>query len=230
LAWHEQNKIDPTFRVRNATMKIRFLIVDDHVVVRRGVIQILAEHFKQAEFGEASSAHEALEQIWKGEWNLVILDISLPGRSGLDALKELKQARPGIPVLILSMHTEDEFALRAIKGGASGYLTKETIATELVAASEKALAGGEYIRPSIADKLVSFLRAEDSVEPHHSLSNREYQVLTMIAAGKTVKEMGAELSMSVKTISTYRTRMLEKMRMKNDAELIRYALQHKLVA
>lgn len=211
-------------------MKIRFLIVDDHSVVRRGVIQILGEHFRKAEFGEASSAQEALEQIWKSEWNLVILDISLPGRSGLDVLKELKQARPHISVLILSMHTEDEFALRAIKGGASGYLTKETIATELVAAAEKALAGGEYIRPSIAEKLVSFLRAEEQTEPHHLLSDREYQVLTMIAVGKTVKEMGAELSMSVKTISTYRTRMLEKMKMKNDAELIRYALHHKLVA
>ncbi len=214
----------------DSAMKMRLLVVDDHVVVRRGVVQILAEHFKNAEFGEASSAQEALERIWKGVWNLVIMDISLPGRSGLDVLRELKQARPNIPVLILSVHTEDEFALRAIKGGASGYLTKDTLAAELVAAVEKTLSGGEYIRPSIAEKLVSFLRAEDGVLPHQSLSDREYQVLTMIAVGKTVKEMGAELSMSVKTISTYRARMLEKMKMKNDAELIRYAIRNNLVA
>lgn len=210
-------------------MKRKFLIVDDHLVVRRGVMQILRDHFPNAEFGEAASAHEALEQAWKTSWDLILLDIGLPGRSGLDVIKDLRQTGNEAPVLVLSVHAEAEFALRALKAGAVGYLTKEALGTELTAAAEKVLAGGEYIRPSVAEKLVSFLRSDENTAPHHALSDREYQVLTMIAVGKTVKEMGADLSMSIKTISTYRTRMLDKMKMKNDAELIRYALQHELV-
>jgi two-component system, NarL family, invasion response regulator UvrY len=212
-----------------ATGTPRVLLVDDHPVVRRGMAEVLREKFKNATIGEADSAQAALDQVWATPWDVIILDVSLPGRGGLDLLKELKQELPKIPVLILSTHPEDQFAVRSLKSGAVGYLTKESAATELVVAVEKVLAGGKYIRPSVAEQLASHVNVSAEKPLHHTLSNREFQILCMIAYGMTVKEIGGELSLSVKTISTYRSRILAKMMMKNNAELMHYAMQNDLV-
>lgn len=209
---------------------IRVLIVDDHAVVRRGLRELLSDEYREAAFGEASTAQQALEQIWKKEWDVALLDITLPGRSGLDLLKEVKAARPKLPVLILSVHPEDQFAVRALKAGAEGYLTKDSAPEELVNAIRKILAGGQYVSPTLAEKLALGLRTDSTRAPHETLSDREYQVMCRIASGKTVAEIGGELSLSPKTISTYRGRILEKLGVKNNAEIIRYAIQNGLVA
>jgi DNA-binding NarL/FixJ family response regulator len=209
--------------------KLRVLVVDDHPVVRRGLIQTLTEAFPGAQLGEAANAQEAIDQIWNREWDVVVLDVSMPGRSGLDVLKEVRQERQKLPVLVLSMYPEDEFALRVLQNGAAGYLTKQTAPAELVAAVRKVLSGGRYISVSVAEKLAEHLDRDIEKAPHHLLSDREYQVMCMLASGKTVKEIGAELSLSIKTISTYRSRILEKMLIKNNAELMRYAVEHELV-
>ncbi len=208
---------------------LRILVVDDHPVVRRGLIQTLTEAFPGLHLGEAANAQEAMEQIWNHDWDLVVLDVSMPGRSGLDVLKEVRQERQKLPVLVLSMYPEDEFALRVLQNGAAGYITKQTAPHELVAAIKKVLSGGRYISPAVAEKLADHLDRDMEKAPHHLLSDREYQVMCMLAAGKTVKEIGAELSLSIKTISTYRSRILEKMLVKNNAELMRYAVEHDLV-
>ena len=208
---------------------LRFLVVDDHPMVRRGLIQTLSEAFPGVTLGEASNAQEALDQIWSKDWDVVLLDVSMPGRSGLDVLKEIRQEKQKLPVLVLSMYPEDEFALRVLQNGAAGYLTKNMAPHELVAAVRKVLAGGKFISPSVAEKLAANLDRDINRAPHHLLSDREYQVMCMLAAGKTVKEIGAELSLSIKTISTYRSRILEKMLVKNNAELMRYAVEHELV-
>ena len=210
-------------------MNSRILIVDDHSVVRRGLKQILVDEFKKAEFGEASNAGEALERVRKEAWDAVVLDITMPGRSGLEALKEIKEAKPKLPVLVLSMHPEGQFAVRVLKRGASGYMTKESAPEELVGAIKKVLAGGRYVSPSLAEKLATYLSADGQKPPQEKLSDREFQVLRLIASGKIVSEIAKELSLSVKTISTYRARILEKMGMKNNAELMHYAMQHQLV-
>lgn len=209
--------------------RLRMLVVDDHPVVRRGLIQTLAEAFPGLHLGEASNAQEALEQIWAHDWDVVVLDVSMPGRSGLDVLKEVRQERQKLPVLVLSMYPEDEFALRVLQNGAAGYLTKQTAPNELVAAVKKVLSGGRYISTAVAEKLAEHLDRDMEKAPHHLLSDREYQVMCMLASGKTVKEIGAELSLSIKTINTYRSRILEKMLVKNNAELMRYAVEHELV-
>ena len=208
-------------------MSTRILIADDHAVVRRGLKQILADEFRKADFGEASNAREALDRIRKENWDTVVL--TMPGLGGLEALKEIKEARPKLPVLVLSMHLEDQFAVRVLKSGASGYMTKESAPEELVGAVKKVLAGGRYVSPALAEKMASYLAIDTPNPPHERLSDREFVVLRMIASGKTVSRIAVELSLSVKTVSTYRTRILEKMGMMSNAELTHYAIKNQLV-
>jgi two-component system, NarL family, invasion response regulator UvrY len=208
---------------------MRILIADDHAVVRQGIKQILADEFKKAAFGEARTAQEALTKVWKEKWDVVILDITMPGRSGLEVLKELKKQRPKLPVLVLSMHPEDQFAVRVLKAGASGYMTKESAPEELVGAIKKVLAGGKHISAALAEIMATYLTVDDQKPAHEQLSNREFQVLRLIASGKTVSQIAKEISLSVRTVSTYRTRILEKMALKSNAELTHYAFQNQLV-
>ena len=210
-----------------ATMRV--LIADDHPIVRQGVKLILSEEFSRLTVEEARNGQEAIDQALKREWDVAILDISMPGRDGLDVLKELKQLRPKLPVLILSMHSEDQFGVRVLKAGAAGYLTKENVPEELVRAIKKVLSGGKYISASLAEQLAFNLEQDTERPPHEKLSDREYQVMCMIASGRTVKEIADELSLSMKTISTYRTRVLEKLKMRSNAELTQYAVKNRLV-
>jgi DNA-binding NarL/FixJ family response regulator len=191
--------------------------------------QILADEFKKSTFGEARNGQEVLDSVWKQDYDVVVLDITMPGRSGLEVLKEIKKAKPRLPVLVLSMHPEDQFAMRVIKSGASGYMTKESAPAELVGAVKKILAGGKHISTSVAELMASYITMDSSRPPHEQLSNREFQVMRMIASGKTVSEIARMLSLSVRTISTYRARILEKTGMKTNAELTHYAFQHSLV-
>jgi two-component system, NarL family, invasion response regulator UvrY len=204
------------------------LLADDHEVVRKGLIQILAKSVPDLSVDEAVSGHEALAWALKTDYALVVLDISMPGRGGLEVLREIRSRRPKIPVLILSMHPEEEYAVRALRAGASGYVTKDSAAEELAAAVRRVLAGGRYVSGSLAERLAGELKPSAGRMPHETLSDREYQVMRMLAAGKTVKEIGEELSLSVKTISTYRSRVLEKMRLRNNAEIARYAVENRL--
>ena len=208
---------------------LRVLVADDHAIVRQGLKSILTEEFSSLVFGEARNSQELLSQITKDSWDIVILDITMPGRSGLDVLKEVKQSCPKIPVLVLSMHPEDQFAVRVLKAGAAGYLTKENVPEEIVKAVRKVLGGGKYVSPSLAEKLAFDLEMDTGRPPHESLSDREYQVMCMIASGKTVKEIAEELVLSIKTISTYRARILEKLNMRTNAELTHYAVRNHLV-
>jgi two-component system invasion response regulator UvrY len=207
------------------------LLVDDHAVVRRGLRELLGEEFPSAEFGEAASGAEALAQIAKRPWGLVILDVSLPGRDGLEILKEALALRPGVPIMMLSVHAEDQYAIRALRAGAAGYVTKETAPEDLTAAVRKILQGGKYVSPRLAEQMVAALATRDGTTQllHEGLSDRELQVLRMLAVGKSVKEIGLELALSEKTISTYRTRIIGKMKMRSNAELMRYALRAGLV-
>jgi len=208
---------------------MRILIADDHAVVRRGLKQILADEFKKAAFGEVGNAREALERVRKENWDAVVLDITMPGRSGLEALKEIKEAKPRLPVLVLSMHPEDQFAVRVLKSGAAGYMTKESAPEELVGAIKKVLTGGRYVSAALAEKMASYLAIDTPNPPHERLSDREFVVLRMIASGKTVSQIARELTLSVKTVSTYRMRILEKMGMASNAELTHYAIKNQLV-
>lgn len=209
---------------------MRILIADDHAVFRRGLVETLREAFGKVTFGEARTAQETLERLRENNWDVLIQDISMPGRSGLDILDEVKRLHPRLPVLFLSMHPEEQYARRALKSGAAGYLMKESVPDELKAAVRKVVAGGRYVSASLAEKLVYDLRRGADTPAHELLSDREFQVLRMIASGKTVKDIADELSLSVKTVSTYRSRILEKTGMKTTAELIRYALQEQLVS
>ena len=204
-------------------------MADDHAVVRQGLKLILADHFKKAVFGQARNATEALMRIAKEHWDVLVLDITMPGRSGLEILQDVKRLRPKLPVLVLSMHPEDQFAVRMLKAGAGGYMTKESADEELVGAIKKVVDGGRYVSPSLAERMASYLTIDVQKAPHERLSDREFQVLQMIASGKTVSQIGRELSLSVKTISTHRARLLEKMDLKNNAELTHYAMQMNLV-
>lgn len=208
---------------------IKILIADDHAIVRRGLKQILAETPDMVVAGEAHNGQELLDKVRDHQWDVVVLDISMPGRGGLDTLKQLKSERPKLPVLMLTIHPEDQYAVRVLRAGASGYLTKESAPDHLVEAIRKVARGGKYISPHLAEKLAFNLESLSEKPLHEALSDREFQVLRFIASGKTVKEIGEELSLSVKTISTYRTRILEKMKMRNNAELTHYAIQQKLV-
>lgn len=208
---------------------LKILIADDHPVVRQGVKQILAEELQLKQFGEARNAREVLENVSKKKWDILILDINLPDMSGLEILRQLKKVHPDLPVLVLTVFDEDQIAIRVLKAGASGFVTKETMPNELIAAVKKIHSGGKYVSPSLAEKLVFNIYAEDEKPVHHKLSNREYQVICLIAAGKSVKQIADELYLSIQTIRTYRTRILEKMEMNTDAELIHYAIHHGLI-
>jgi two-component system invasion response regulator UvrY len=208
---------------------LKILIADDHTIVRKGLVQILADSPDPILVDEASDGEEALAKAFAGDYDLVLLDISMPGKGGLDVLKELKDRKTRLPVLILSMHPEEQYAVRALRSGASGYLTKGSAAEELLSAIRKVLSGGRYVSSSLAEKLAYSLDDNTERPLHAALSNREYQVLRLIGSGKSTTEIADEISLSVKTISTFRTRILRKMRMKNNAELTYYAIHNKLV-
>jgi len=208
---------------------IKILIADDHAIVRRGLKQIVSEQPDMIVGGEAENAREVLEMVRSNNWNVIVLDINMPGRSGLEVLKELKREHPKLPVLVLSVHPEDQYGIRMLKAGAAGYLTKDSAPDELVSAIRKVNRGGKYVSPSLAETLVLELGVETDRPRHKTLSDREYEVMMMIASGKTVSEIGEELSLSVKTISTYRARVLDKMRMRTNAELTHYAIQNRLL-
>lgn len=209
---------------------IKILVADDHAIVRQGLKQIVADTSDMVVAGEAVDGQEVLDQVRKEGWDLILLDISMPGRGGIDILKELKTERPKLPVLILSMYPEEQYAIRALKAGAAGYLTKESAPEELIEAIRKVSRGSKYISASLAESLASHVGTTNAEKPpHETLSDREYQVMLMIASGKTVSEIAAELSLSVKTISTNRVRALRKMGMKTNAELTYYAIKHGLV-
>jgi len=208
---------------------MKILLTDDHALVRQGLKLILADHFRGAVFGEARNAHEALQRVMKEKWDVAILDITLPGRNGLEVLREIRRLRPKLPVLILSMHPEDQFAVRMLKTGASGYLTKESAGEELVGAIKKVTTGGRYVSPMLAERMAAYLDMDVRKAPHERLSDREFLILRLIASGKTVGQIAKELSISVSTVSTYRARILTKMDLKNNAQLTHYALQNSLV-
>lgn len=209
---------------------IRILVADDHAIVRRGLRQIVADESDMEVVGEAQTTQEILDLARQEEWDVIVLNISMPGRGGFEALKALKQTHSKRPVLVLSMYPEDQFAVRAFRAGAAGYMTKESAPEELVQAIRKVVRGGKYVSPSLAEKLAAELGEDAERPPHEVLSEREYHVLCLLASGKTVTQIAAEMSLSVKTISTYRARLLEKMRMKTNAEVTRYAIEHRLVA
>jgi len=208
---------------------LNILVVDDHPSFRRGVKEILAEALNSVKIGEAGDAQEMLELARRKKWDLIIMDISMPGQTGPEALKAIKESCPGLPVLVLSMHPEDQYAIRMFKAGADGYLTKASAPSELIKAIKKVMAGGQYVSPALGEKLAVTVKSGLEQAPHERLSDREYQVLCMIASGKTVGEIAATVNLSITTISTYRSRILEKMSMKNNAELTRYAMQERLV-
>jgi DNA-binding NarL/FixJ family response regulator len=207
---------------------IKVIIVDDHPVVRRGLKQIIEDEPDMEVAGEAKNAGECFSLVSQTDCTLVVLDITLPDRNGFDVLKQLKDEHPHIPVLILSVHPEDQYGLRFIKAGAAGYLMKEGAPEELVVAIRKVHAGGKYVSASLAEKLVSHLGTLDK-PPHENLSDREFQILIMIAQGKSLKSIAGELCVSEKTVSTYRSRILEKMRMSTNSDLIHYALENHLI-
>ena len=208
---------------------IKVLIADDHAVVREGVKHILSEMPDVVIAGEAGRGQEVLEKVGKNEYDLILLDIAMPGRDGLEILKDLKLQKPKLPVLILSMFPEEQYALRALKSGASGYLTKDSIPDELIKAIQKIVRGGKYISSSFSEKMLFSFDSDAEKPLHETLSDREYQVMRMIASGKTLKEIADELALSVKTVSTYKSRILDKTGMKNNVELTHYAVKHRLV-
>jgi DNA-binding NarL/FixJ family response regulator len=208
---------------------IRVLIADDHAIVRRGLIEILMRNLEGAVCGEAEDAQQVLAQVRSHAWDVVILDVSMPGRSGIDVLADLKLAQPKLPILVLSMHPEDQYGKRVLKAGAAGYMNKNSAPEELIKAIRKVLAGGRYVSPALAEKLALDLSENRPRLPHETLSDREFEVLRLIASGKTVTQIAEELHLSTATISTYRARILEKMNMTTTAEMMRYAFQNHLV-
>ncbi|HNZ65153.1 MAG TPA: response regulator transcription factor [Smithella sp.] len=208
---------------------IRILVADDHAVVRQGVKQILADVQDMTVKDEAQNGSETLKKVAENEYDVVLLDISMPGRSGLEVLEDIKTQHPKLAVLILSMHPEEQYAVRALRAGASGYLTKASAPQELIGAIRKVAGGGKYVTSSLAEKLADELEIDMEKLPHERLSNREHQVMLMLAEGKSVSDIADELCLSVKTISTYRTRVMSKMGMKKNAELTLYAVHNKLI-
>jgi two-component system invasion response regulator UvrY len=208
---------------------IRVLVADDHAIVRRGLVQILGEAPDIVVVGEASTGRQVLEVVRKDGYDVLVLDIAMPEGGGLEVLHQLRSLKPDLPVLILSMYSEKQYAERTLKAGAAGYLTKETAPGELVTAIRQVAGGGKYVSRSLAEELAIALSGERESEPHKALSTREYQVMCLLAAGKAVTQIASELSLSVKTVSTYRTRVLEKLGLANNAEVIRYALERELV-
>jgi two-component system, NarL family, invasion response regulator UvrY len=208
---------------------IRVLIADDHAILRRGLQEILVRELPDSVFGEAKDAREVVAKTQSDDWDLVILDITMPGRSGLDVLRDLKAVRPKLPVLILSMHSEAQYGKRILRAGASGFMNKESAPEELVTAVHKVLAGGRYVSPMLAERLALDLNDEVRHDAQETLSHREFEVLRMIALGKTVSQIAEELHLSVSTVSTHRARILEKMEMTTNAELMRYGLRNHVV-
>ena len=208
---------------------IKILIADDHPIVRKGLKEIIEETPGMKVIDEASNGQEVLKKIFQKDIHVVLLDISMPGRSGLDILRDIKRLKPKLVVLVLSMHPEEQYAVQALKEGASGYLTKKSAPDELLTALRKVSSGGKYVSSSLAERLAYALEKDVEQPLHETLSVREYEVMRMIASGKTVTEIGKELFLSPKTISTYRARILEKMRMKNNSQLVRYAIKNQLV-
>lgn len=208
---------------------ISVLIADDHPIVRKGLKQILEETSEIVVSAEVSSGQEAIEKISSEDFGVILLDISMPGIGGLEALKQIRQIRPALPVLILSMHPEEQYAFRAMKSGASGYLTKDSIPDELISAVKKVHQGGKYITPALAERLAVEIETQGEKPLHQYLSDREYQVLLSIAGGKTLREISGELYLSPKTVSTYRARILEKMKMKTNADITRYVMKNRLL-
>lgn len=208
---------------------IRILIADDHAIVREGLRQVVSQTSDMVVADEASTGREALEKALVNDYDVVVLDISFPDRNGLDVLKEIKSQKPKLPVLILTIHPERQIAVRALKAGASGYLTKASAPNELTEAIRKVSSGGGYVTSSLAEKLAFMLRTGSERPLHETLSDREYQVMCKIASGKTVKETAAEMFLSPKTVSTYRSRVLEKMKMETNADLTDYVLKHRLI-
>ena len=208
---------------------IRVIIADDHAIIREGLKQIIAESPEMSVASEASDGQLLLEKIRKETFDVVLLDISMPGRSGIEILKQLKLEKPSLPVLMLSMHPEEQYALRAMKAGASGYLTKETAPDELIKAIKKVISGGKYITSTLAEHLAEVYERDVEDLPHRKLSDREYEVFRLIASGKSVSQIAGEMFLSVKTVSTYRNRILQKMNMRNNAELMHYAMKNGLI-
>jgi len=208
---------------------IKVLVADDHAIVRRGLRQILAETPDIMVGGEAANAQEVLDLVRGQHWSVVILDLSLPGSSGLELLADLRKEKPDLRVLVLTVHPEDQYAVRAIRAGAAGFLTKESAPEKLIEAVRKIASGGRYVSAELAETLASALAGESRGAPHERLSDREFEILKMLASGKTVSDVARELTLSVKTVSTHRTRILKKMGMKNNAELTSYAVRNRLV-
>jgi DNA-binding NarL/FixJ family response regulator len=208
---------------------IRVLVADDHAIVRRGLHQILEETTDIMVTGEAASAAELWSMVGERRWDAVVLDVNLPGRSGIELLADIKRVHPELPVLILTVYSEDQYAVRALKAGASGFLTKESAPERLVDALRRIATGGRFITPEVADRLASSVARGREGPAHDGLSDREFQILKMIASGKTVSQIGRELSLSVKTISTHRARILKKMSLTTNAELTHYAIRNRLV-
>ncbi|MES2355861.1 MAG: response regulator transcription factor [Pseudomonadota bacterium] len=208
---------------------IRILVADDHTLVREGLKQILqgAADFHVA--GEASNGLEVLTQLKQENWDILLLDMSMPGRSGIDLIKQIKEEKPRLPILVLTMHGEQQYAIRAFKAGVAGYLTKESAPAELVLAVRKVAAGGVYVSIAMAEKLALNLSPQNNELPHQRLSDREFDVFRRLVSGQTVSQIGDALSVSIKTISTHKTRILQKMEMQNQTELIRYAINHNLI-
>ncbi len=214
---------------RAAARKIKILIADDHPVVRVGLRQILSAEPDLIVGGEAASSAEVLQLARRERWDVVVLDLTMPGRGGLEALRDLKREHPKLPVLVLSVHPEDQFAIRVLRAGASGYLTKESASDELVTAIRRSVAGGKYLSPALAENLALDLDRGADKASHARLSDREYLVMTMIASGKSVTDIARELALSPNAISTYRARVLQKLNLRNTTEIIRYALERQLV-
>jgi DNA-binding NarL/FixJ family response regulator len=208
---------------------MHILIADDHAVVRRGLKDILADALPGADFSEACNGDEVLSRLDKAAIALLLLDINMPGRSGMDVLRDVKLSYPRMPVIILSVHPEEQYAVRCLRAGASAYINKESAPEELAAATKKILSGGRYISTTLAEKLIANLDEPDGKLPHEALSDREHEVMRLIAAGVPLTEIGESLHVSVKTISSYRARIMDKMQMKSNAELTRYAMTHNLI-
>lgn len=208
---------------------LKVLIADDFPLFRRGIKDLLSDGLGDLTVGECANAHELLELVRRKKWDVLILDITMPGTTGTDALMQVKKERPSLPVIILSMHPEDQYAVRMFKAGADAYLMKASAPEELVKAMKKVLAGGQYVNQSLGEKLVRLVHQRADRMPHELLSDREYEVMRFLASGKTVSEIAESMRLGVTTISTYRARILDKLSLKNNAELMRYAVQHGLV-
>ena len=208
---------------------LRILIADDHTVVRKGLKQILLDEFPGAEIEEVADGGELVKKVMAAKWDVVVSDLSMPGRSGLEALQQIKISHPDLPVLILSIHPEEQYAIRALKSGAAGYLSKDTAPDELVKAVQKVLLGKKYISQAIAEKLANTFSSDVSMQPHENLSDREFDVMKLLANGRSVSEIAETLSLSVTTVSTYRTRVMTKMNLRSNSDLTKYAIENSLL-